>query len=391
MSTNQWEIVRAWIRDSKLCNFHRHISGSLSPEFLSTQYRENLPASQEFQKRYALDPTQPDHIRNVISSSLSRVEDGWKNFEEAFNPSRFLLNNDPQFKFHQRCFQQVVVDSLEQSIGLVGIRATLGCHWRTPPKFTAALKVAVQGIIDGEKLTRDRVRGVLILGIRKDISPDAAKNALRNLLDVRTEWAYSNPAFSEKLYGVDSIGPEDSFDPSAFSSLFSEAFENKLSIFHHIGETWEDGRLLSKLQQIQRLISQHNISYLTNPVALLVNYETLNNNLYSKNSIQELITIQQQILSEVIHKSITLEISPTSNDILTQKKRRSEGWQFMPLKNIIQQGVRILVTDDDGSVFETDLLGEYQKLYFGTTSYGTIGLDEIKKLISDGQRVSRET
>lgn len=385
--TDPWETACAWIKSSRLCNFHRHISGSLSPGFLAAQYEENIAACQAFQAHYGLDPTDPQNIRFVISSSLSRVEEGWKFFEEAFEPGRFLLDRDPELKFHQRSFQQTVAASLAQSIQKVGIRATLGCHWRKPPEFKALLNAAVQGIMAGEKLAGGDGKGVLILSIRKDLPPGTARNALRNFLDLYAEWMDTDPCLAEKLFGVDSIGPEGSFDPALSIPLFQDALEYPLKVFHHLGETWEDGALLYKLRQIDHLVSNLEVSFLTNPLALLVDYQTLSNRLYSWRDIQELHALREQILSRIIGNGITLEISPTSNDVLTRKKRKCEGWQFLPLRDIMRAGVRISVTDDDGEIFETSLLDEYRKLFFGSTPYGSIGLEEIKGLTGYRQPV----
>jgi adenosine deaminase len=378
-----WPQIEAYLRSKKLGNLHRHPNGSLSPASMAALYRESPTAREIFCDLYKADPTDPAVIRQVIDTALQGEVD-WELFERAFNPGRILLDNDPDLHIHREWFRRLVIESAEQGLACVGFRATFGGHWRSQIDFERVITSAVEGVLEGED---QAIRAVLFVGIRKETPPHEAARILQQWLDIRQKWENAHPAIARKLCGVDSIGSESSFDVSAQQPVFARALANGMTLCYHLGETWEPGALAAKLIQIAELLDRVKVSYLTNPMALFVDRATLDRRLYSEAEINQIGSLQQAILAQLIESPVIVEISPTGNELLTRKNRRQEGWSFYPLQEMIAQNLRVVITDDDSTIFKTSYLEEYKKLFLGSTPYGRLGFDDLTKLVDQCQHI----
>jgi adenosine deaminase len=207
------------------------------------------------------------------------------------------------------------------------------------------------------------------------------------LVDIRKRWEVTNPLMAKKLYGVDSIGFEEQFDIFDHLDLFLKASDNGFKVFYHIGEQWSPGTLQEKLHQMNNLLKNIQISYITNPVALLIDSATLDRGLYPKEANHCIQSLQIEILEKLINASTVLEISPTSNDILSRQLRQFEAWKFLPLHEILEKGPTFVIGDDNGGIFETNYLEEFRKLYFGETSLGRLDIPFLKRFVLNSEKI----
>jgi len=291
----------------------------------------------------SVNPFNAHALRTFFRRSLRRGT--FPRFDRSLELGRSVLDADPEFIAHREWFRQVLIESAREGNRVVGIRATLGGHWRSTGEFRTAIEAAVQGIREGEEATGEKIFGVLILGIRKSLTADEAENLLNEWLALRDDWKESRPDDAARLYGVDSVGEEIGIDPSLQAYVFAQADDAEQLVAYHIGELWELGGLMDALERIQYIVDHGAAALLTNPIALFVNAETLRGDLYPPAARRRIRIRQEQLWNQLANQPRVLEISPTSNEIMTRALRREEGWRLIPMKTFLNMGIPITVTD----------------------------------------------
>jgi adenosine deaminase len=387
MHAQDWPQTAAWIKTHKLSNLHRHAAGSLSAASLARLYLEHPLARDQFANRYMLDPVYAHHIEQVMDAHFETIDQSWEQFEDAFTPARLVLDQGDERQMHYRWFRFLAADSADEGLAVSGIRATFGGHWRSEADFENLLTAAIDGILDGEREGGERGKVVLFLALRKDMPPEKAFRRLRIWNETRVRQAQANPQVARIMVGIDSVGSERQFQLDEQTPVWEEASANGCALTCHLGEQWEPGGLLTRLEQIQELLERVQVAYLTNANALWVDTGSLARSGRSQAEVRQISDLQAQICARLIQQGVILEISPTSNDVLTRTRRRQEGWQFVPLQVMLARGVSIAVTDDSSLIFRTSYLDELRRLYHGTTAFGRIGPAEIGKIVETSEVV----
>jgi len=379
-----WPVMRQIILRMPTSNFHRHISASVPIEFIARMFRENQAARAELKEKYGatfgpqFDPGNPADLRRFMRMAISSGESA--DFHGmAFEPRRIYRKHDPEFKIDSLNARQIVRDSAREGNRMVGIRAGLASD-DTPEVFSKRIEAVVQEMIRAEEAEGHRIQAKLILGLKKGITASQAQKTIEVWLDLKKEWERSRPEFAEKLYGVDTADAEEDYDPRVHEPAMRKARDQGQVVLSHMGEFWRPGELLKALKRVEQMIDSGVVSIVTNPTCLFVDSRTLNENLYPADAKEAVRKAQAALWRKFSDQGVAIEISPSSNDWLTRKVRRLEGWRLSSLSSKLNQGVRICVTDDDATIFDTSFLNELKKLYLGQTPYGRVGLVNIFKL-----------
>lgn len=147
------------------------------------------------------------------------------------------------------------------------------------------------------------------------------------------------------VVGIDLAGDEVHYPPEQFEAIFKIAEENKIPITIHAGEAAgpENVRLAIELLGAKRI--GHGVRAIEDKALLML----------------------------IKEKNIVLEVCPTSN---VQTKAVS-SWESHPVKDFIDQNVKITINTDNTAISATDITTEYENMI---TKYGLTML-QLKKLV----------
>jgi len=159
--------------------------------------------------------------------------------------------------------------------------------------------------------------------------------------------------------------------------LFEISYQEGQVVAFHVGEHWEPGKLLEKLDQVEKVVDSGIVSILTNAMALFVNPHSLKFPLYTHAIKPTIRAKQEAILRKIARQGIRVEISPTSNEYHSRPLRVEEGWRTRKLETLLRMGVKVVITDDDGGILDTTYREELRRLYFENTFNGNMRFRDL--------------
>jgi hypothetical protein len=339
-----------------------------------------------------VDPRKPEELRKLQYEKTGTDSD--QSFERAFIPAHAILDVDNGGHYHYQFLRQAILDAARQGTCFLGVISSFGQEHRTKDEFQDVIEGSLDGILAGEheaeQLRLRPVRGALLLALRKITSPEKAASLVRQWVDLRQNFIVSHPEFARRMYGIDSIGYESGLRLDTHREAFDLARAHGQWLQGHVGEWWPDDHMEEALLALDHSIEEGFHATINN-IALLVDPSTLSDRWFSAERKKALASLQERIVESAIRHHVWLPFSPTSNEVHSQSSRHHQKWNFRRLDPWILKGLRLLVTDDDPGVLETNLPLEFLQLYMGTTAYGPIGFAALKKLLHNSRLFSQQS
>ena len=337
-------------------------------------------------KEHDLDPRDPAELRRLLYEQ-SGIGSG-PSFERAFIPAHAILNFDRNGRYHDQFLRQAVLDSAEQGTRFIGVISSFGQEQRSPDEFREVIEAALEGMLAGEREANrgpgPPVRGALLLGLRKTASPEKAVSLVQQWVGLRERFMVSHPEFARRIFGIDSIGYESGFTYGTHREAFDLARAHGQWLQAHAGERWPEEPIEQALLRLEPFI-EGGFHSTVNDNALFADPATFPRRLFSAERKAALAALQERIAESAIRRRVWLQFSPASNEVNSSDSRNREEWGYRRIDEWILKGLRLLVTDDDPGVFETNLPLEFLQLYMGTTAYGPVGIAALKRLLHNSR------
>ncbi len=382
----QNQLILGRIQSRQTSNLHVHGSGGLSYAQIAkiaARYRDaiRLPSAPP-----GFDPTREEDWQRL--SYKGPIQSG-QSFESIFYLAKELIGLTQDFALIRDWYKELVLTAQEQGNRFVAITSTFDQFKDEPEVFKQAILAAAEGLLEGEKASDDRTRGVLIFAVRKSYSAEESSILVDRWLALKKELFASRPELAERLFGVDWIEYETrTSDFGRVKEPFTRAAEQGQWVKAHVGEMWAPGQLMEALQRIKTVVDSGLVRQITNPIALFVDPKTVRPDLYPQMDPQAIQALQESILKEIRRRKIIIEVSPTSNEQISQDTRTAEGWAFTPIAKMLDRGLWIVVTDDDPGHFNTQFAEEHLRVYQGRTIYGPVSLNGLKHLLHNSEHLT---
>jgi hypothetical protein len=388
------------LRKVKKVNPHQHITGSIGTRELLIQVVRVYRSDPEVKERlldYAesqgiLDPEARDQLFQMPDSSLaewlerriplSREPGNFAESDRHLNMARLAFNSShPEaIPLFRQAYRQVALENFADGVVEVWLRTTMGDH--ADGSFARA---ALEGARQAERETGESLRVKFMVGMRKHLAnnghsdgnqivgrhdPVSSVNPLSYIYDLAAE-------MGPMIIGVDSVGIDSGWLPEQQESLRSNASRRHLRVAVHCGESWLEGGLIEALEGLYELTNHGVLDHLDNANALFAARDSSNSKQrYSEADWNSIAELQWRVFAALTNRGIALGINPTSNDWLTRKIRRQEGWRFRDLNEPFWTGapsviemmnceeesvtrLRLVVGNDNSRIYPSRVGGAY--------------------------------
>ncbi len=246
------------------------------------------------------------------------------------------------------------------------------------------------GIRAGEAETGGARRGLLILGLRKNTPRSKAIEIVEQWLELKHRVGRKDPESAERLYGVDRVSHDVGFNFDQHAPALRLAEAAGQLIKSHAGEFWEDGRLMDALRLLETFVASRLLHVVTNTLALTPDPATLSSRYYTAENRREIAEKQESIINDLASQKTFVELSPKSNEVVSRRTREREYWIPRRMDYFINRGLRIVLTDDDPGIFETNLPLEYVRVALGWSPYGPVAFRTLEALLKNSRRMAEE-
>lgn len=211
---------------------------------------------------------------------------------------------------------------ISQNVKYVEIRCS-------PYKYTKlglSVSQVVNCIMNALNKFSDKLEYRFIYIIGRQASKDAIKKSVDDILILLEE----NPAFKEKLVGIDLAGNESATKPSEVRNEFMPLLEKCINITIHAGET-------ENVESIWEAVYHLSADRIGHGLKLLDNKE---------------------LLKRFINKNIGVEMCPSSNFQIVGFNNTDKKY---PLYEYMNRGLKVSINTDDQGISKTDLTNEFIK------------------------------
>ncbi len=388
------------LRKVKKVNPHQHITGSIGQRELLEQVVRVYRADPEIKERlldYAesrgiLDSCARDQLFQMPDSSLAewferqiplnREPGNFAESDRHLNMARlaFSSSHPEAMTLFRQAYRQVGLENFADGVTEVWLRTTMGDH--ADGSFARA---ALEGARQAERETGESLQVKFMIGMRKHVANDglgdysqnggrhdavSPVNPLSYIYDLAAE-------MGPMIIGVDSVGVDSGWPHEQQESLRSNAARRNLRVAVHCGESWHEGGLIEALEGLQELTNNGVLDHLDNANALFAAKDSSSSKQhYSQAEWNSISELQWRVFAALTNRGIALGINPTSNDWLTRKIRRQEGWRFRDLNEPFWTGapsviemmnceeelgtrLRLVVGNDNSRIYPSRINGAY--------------------------------
>ena len=388
------------LRKVNKVNPHQHITGSIGQRELLEQVVRVYRADPEVRERL-LDYTQSqgllahdarDQLFDMPDSAIAewlekriplRREPGeFAESDRHLNMARLAFNssNPEAITLFRQAYRQVAMENFEDGVTEVWLRTTMGDQ--SDGTFARA---ALEGARHAERETGENIQVRFMVGMRKHVAnnrhADASQNSgPQDRISPVNPLSYIYELAAElgpMIIGVDSVGVDSGWIPEQQESLRSNAARRHLRVAVHCGESWHEGGLVQTLEGLKELTNNGVLNHLDNANALFAAPDPSSaHQHYSEAEWNSIAELQWQVFASLTNRGIALGINPTSNDWLTRKIRRQEGWRFRNLAEPFWAGapsviemmnceddsasrLRLVVGNDNSRIYPSRIEGDY--------------------------------
>jgi adenosine deaminase len=283
-------------------DLHRHLEGSL-----------RLDSLVEIINEYQLDlPSDVAQLRPLVEMPLSGAGDPGTLFEKFKIIREFFCDE----KVISRFVNEIIEDAAEDNVQLLELRFTPGA---LSQKSNLPLAEVMDHVIAVG--TRAAAKSDLALAFVVSVNRHESLRSAEEIVGLALERA------DDGIVGIDLAGDEQAFDAQQFRALFLEAKQAGLKLTIHAGEWGPPENVLFAIEEMQADRIGHGIRILEDA---------------------SIIKLAREV-------GVGFEISPTSN-LRTGVIANADQY---PLSNMIELGLRIAITTDDPSIFNTNLSAEH--------------------------------
>lgn len=301
-------ISQGAIRSLPKADLHSHIDGSISARELfriARRHRRKLltPAGAELESVSAF-------MGHIEGSGYRSMLDG---IIDRFYPITRLLQTEETLR---EAGISYVEGQKKEGVVYVEGRFAPQYHTREGLSFDDVISSMAEGLAEGAE--RYGVKTALIVAIGREAPPELGDEVAR---------AASR---SGSVVALDLGGPEAGNPPEKFESAFKLAASSGLKITIHAGEG--AGSLSQNMANME--------------TAIALGASRLGHAIH--------LASDDHLVSEVLGKSITLEMNPISNVVLGNIKALSD----LAIDALLKKGVRVTLNSDDPSLWPKGSLSE---------------------------------
>lgn len=160
------------------------------------------------------------------------------------------------------------------------------------------------------------------------IGRQASKKEIKDTIDLIVTLLQENSEFQEKLVGIDLAGNEGFTKPSELRDIFMPLLERCIKITIHAGETESVDSIWEAVYHLAADRIGHGLKLLDKP----------------------------ELLNRFIDKNIGVEMCPSSNSQIVGFNQSDKKY---PLKDYMEQGLKVTINTDDQGISKTDLTNEF--------------------------------